>query len=158
MLSLFVEFTLSPFASLRVNSANGLRVNSAKYLRSLQVPHDPERTTTEILRPDNSGLRMTGAAGVAGTLFSHVGTRHGVRSPIPKNGGLRMTAAGRSPGQYAAWQDAEEPLRPVIRRSPPFLLADDEESRNSFVFRAGFLASLGKTVFTKVFQHGARNL
>ena len=34
--------------------------------------------------------------------------------------------------------------------------AGDEESRKSFVFRARFLASLGMTSFTEVFQHPAR--
>ena len=33
--------------------------------------------------------------------------------------------------------------------------AGDEESRESFVSRARFLASLGMTAFTKVFQHAA---
>jgi len=34
--------------------------------------------------------------------------------------------------------------------------AGDEESRTSFVCRARFLASLGMTTFTKVFQHPVR--
>ena len=34
--------------------------------------------------------------------------------------------------------------------------AGDEESRKSFVSRARFLASLGMTTFTDVFQHPAR--
>jgi toxin ParE1/3/4 len=35
--------------------------------------------------------------------------------------------------------------------------AGDEESRESFVFRARFLASLGMTTFTGVFQHPVRD-
>ena len=37
-------------------------------------------------------------------------------------------------------QDAEKPTSPVIPRSPPFLLADDQESRKSFVSRERFLS------------------
>jgi hypothetical protein len=36
--------------------------------------------------------------------------------------------------------------------------AGDKESRKSFVCRARFLASLGMTAFTKVFQHPAKRL
>ena len=47
-----------------------------------------------------------------------------------------------------ASQAAEKPVWPVIPRSPPFLLADDEESRTALkILRARFLAPLGMTAW-----------
>ena len=77
-----------------------------------------------------------GAALAATSPQEEAGQTHQKRQAVRSN---RSQAA--TPVVTWAKQVAEKPVSPVIPRSPPFLLADDEESRTALkILRARFLA------------------
>ena len=81
-------------------------------------------------------LQDKGAAPAATSPEDEPGQTHQKRESVRSN---RSQAA--EPVVIWAKQAAEKPVWPVIPRSPPFLLADDEESRTALkILRARFVA------------------
>jgi hypothetical protein len=151
-------------ATSQCNTQSGFQNPEPPALRRCEKIVSWQRVLGAIRRLTNGCPRAATRAAPT-TRFFHTLSPKGPLSPflraartIPqvRDSAGRERERGRSRSGRDAKQAAEKPFCSVTPRSPPFLLADDEESRKPLVFRARFLAPLGMTPFGGVFPRPGR--